>query len=57
MPILMLALVALAVFLAMGILLFSATISERRDRKKRLAAAGPNRPQEGEESKAKPAHA
>jgi hypothetical protein len=41
MPILMLALVALVVFLAMGIILFSATFSERRARRKRVAAAGP----------------
>jgi hypothetical protein len=56
MPILMLAVVALLVFFAMGIMLFSATLAERRDRKKRAAAAGAEFPQE-QEVKTKAAHA
>jgi hypothetical protein len=40
MPILLLALLALAVFLSMGIMFFYATLAEKRDRKKRMAATG-----------------
>jgi len=39
MPILILGLIALAVFIAMGLMLFGATIAENRDRNKRSPAA------------------
>jgi hypothetical protein len=56
MPILILGLVALAVFVVMGLMLFSATIAERRDRDRRVAAAGAGIPRE-EKPKARAAHA
>jgi hypothetical protein len=56
MPILMLAIVALVVFFAMGIMLLSATVAERRDRGKRTAAAASESRREGD-SKAKAARA
>jgi hypothetical protein len=56
MPILILAFVALAVFVVMGVMLFSATIAERRDRDHRAAAAGAEVPRE-EKPKAHAAHA
>jgi hypothetical protein len=46
MPILILGFVALAIFVAMGLMLFSATIAENRDRNKRSAAAKADIPQE-----------
>ena len=39
MPILILGLIALAVFVAMGLMLFGATIAENRDRNKQSARA------------------
>ncbi len=52
MPVLVLGLLALAVFLVMGVLLFSASLSEVRERERRNAAAAGER-----EEKARAAHA
>ncbi len=52
MPVLVLGLLALAVFLVMGVLLFSASLSEVRERERRNAAAAGER-----EEKARTAHA
>ncbi len=52
MPVLVLGLLALAVFLVMGVLLFSASLGEVRERERRNAAAAGER-----EEKARAAHA
>jgi hypothetical protein len=46
MPILMLGLVALAVFIAIGVMLFGATIAENRDRHKDVAKAAAKLPEQ-----------
>lgn len=59
MPILMMAVTALLVFFAIGLLLFSATWAETRERR-RLKAAGaaiPPAPEEPVAAKARAAHA
>jgi hypothetical protein len=50
MPILMLAVVALAVFVVMGFMLFGAILAERREREK-LKASAPPTPQDEPGSK------
>jgi hypothetical protein len=56
MPILILGLIALAVFVAIGLMLFGATIAENRDRNKRpLAAEASHAPEEP--AKTRTAHA
>jgi hypothetical protein len=60
MPILMLALMALGVFLIIGLLLFSATMAERRQRDRTAAAAAipaMEPPAATEKPKARAAHA
>ena len=57
MPILMLGVMALLVFVAMGFMLFSAMMAERRDRGSRAAAAAAPVPQEAERPKSRAAHA
>ena len=55
MPILILALIALAVFIVMGIMLFGAITAERRERQGRLASG--SKLTAGEASKSDAAHA
>jgi hypothetical protein len=56
MPILILGLIALAIFVSMGLMLFGATIAENRDRNKRPPAAPADRASE-ESTAARSAHA
>jgi len=48
---------ALLIFLAMGLLLFSATFLERRDRKRKAATGAATPGQPAENSKSRAAHA
>ena len=57
MPIFIMAVCALLIFLAMGLLLFSATFLERRDRKRKAATGAATPGQPAENSKSRAAHA